>query len=192
MANAPKLIVGIGNPDAEYQNTRHNVGWMFLDWLQATYDGSEFTVDAKLKSQLAQATINSHSVWLQKPLTYVNLSGSAVASMKRKAKVTSSDIIVVQDDLDIPFGMCKLSFDKNSGGHNGIESIIASLRTKKFHRIRIGIGVRALDAARTTGGKTRDEFVRTFVLKPFSPSERNELDTVFEACHTRLLQILKN
>jgi PTH1 family peptidyl-tRNA hydrolase len=191
MTQASHLIVGIGNPDQEYLNTRHNVGWMFLDWLQAKYDGSEFTPDAKLKSSLAQVDIDDNLTWLQKPLTYVNLSGTAVSAMKRKTKLPNDAIIVVQDDLDIPFGMCKLSFDKNSGGHNGIESIIASLRTKKFHRIRIGIGVRALQTARTTGGTTRNEFVKSFVLKPFTPTERKELDAVFEACHTRLLQVMK-
>lgn len=170
-----KIIVGIGNPDKEYLNTRHNVGWMFLDWLAKKYNAQEDVVE-----------IGGITAKLVKPQTYVNRSGDAVRGAK------PADVIVVQDDLDIPFGMCKLSFDKNSGGHKGIESIISALKTKKFHRIRIGLATKALAKARTQSAAERDEWVRDFVLKKFSAAEAKQLDDIFTACEVRLLQILNS
>jgi peptidyl-tRNA hydrolase, PTH1 family len=186
-----KLIAGIGNPDKEYLETRHNVGWMFLDWLQKKYKGSPFELEKKLMSEVSKIEIESIKGWLAKPQTYVNKSGEAIKKAKPWAKAKNEDIIVIQDDLDIPFGMCKFSFEKNSGGHRGIESVIAALKTTKFYRIRIGTGVRALDKARGQSDKKRDEFVRDFVLKKFTPSERDELKDIFKAAEIRLLQALK-
>jgi PTH1 family peptidyl-tRNA hydrolase len=188
-----KLIVGIGNPDPEYADTRHNVGWMFLDWLlkKVGSKNDEWRSEPKLNAEVAKIEIEGIKAWLLKPQTFVNKSGDAVKKAKPWAKAGVDDIIVVHDDLDIPFGMCKLSFDKNSGGHRGVESIMTSLKTKKFHRIRIGIGVRALDRARDGSDKSRDEFVRSFVLKKFTPTEREELKDIFKACEVRLLQAIR-
>lgn len=172
-----KLIVGIGNPDPEYANTRHNVGWQFLDWLQKKYGTKD---------------IDGTRVTYLKPDTYVNESGTAVAKAKKLLKIKNEDIIVIHDDLDIPFGMCKRSFEKNSGGHKGVESIIKALKTTKFYRIRIGTGVRALDKAREQSEKKRDEFVKDYVLHGFTPAQKEELKTVFKDCDVRLLQILKS
>lgn len=168
-----KIIVGIGNPDPEYLETRHNVGWMFLDWLNKKYKGNGEIVE-----------IDGIKAKLLKPQTYVNKTGDAVKNMAAK------NLIVIQDDLDIPFGMCKLSFDKNSGGHRGIESIIKALKTKAFYRIRIGLGIAALTKARQQSDAARDEFVREFVLKKFTPAQKEELEEVFKACEVRLLQAL--
>ena len=187
-----KIIAGIGNPDPEYLQTRHNVGWMFLDWLNKKYKGSEFEEEKKILSLAAKADIDGTAAWLIKPQTYVNKSGQAVAKAKTWAKAKNEDIVIIQDDLDIPFGMCKLSFDKNSGGHKGIESVMTSLKSKKFYRIRIGTGVRALEKARQQSEHKRDEFVRDFVLKKFTPSEHDELRDIFKACEVRLLQIVRS
>lgn len=188
-----KLIVGIGNPDPEYLATRHNVGWQFLDWLfrKCRSKNDEWRSEPKLNARVAKIDIEGTKAWLVKPQTFVNKSGQAVSLAKKWAKAKDADIIIVQDDLDIPFGNCKLSFDKNSGGHKGIESIMSALKTKKFHRIRIGLGVRALDKARGQSDKRRDEWVRDFVLKKFTPSEHEELKDIFKACLVRLLQALK-
>jgi PTH1 family peptidyl-tRNA hydrolase len=187
-----KLIVGIGNPDPEYQETRHNVGWMFLDWLQKKYKADAFAPETKLEAQVADASIDGIKAKLIKPLTYVNKSGETVKKAKAWNKARNEDIVVVQDDLDIPFGMCKMSFDKNSGGHKGIDSAIAALKTKKFYRIRIGIGVKALDKARGQSEGTRDAFVRDFVLKKFTPAQHEELRDIFTQCEIRLMHILKH
>jgi PTH1 family peptidyl-tRNA hydrolase len=186
-----KLIVGIGNPDPEYLETRHTVGWVFLDWLRKKYKGDDFEENKKVLGEAGKIDIvEGTRAWLLKPHTYVNKSGDAVKAALPWAKAKPADVIVVQDDLDIPFGMCKLSFEKNSGGHRGVESIIKALKTNKFYRIRIGTGVRALDKARDQSDSKRDEFVKDFVLKKFTPSEREELKDIFKACEVRLLNAL--
>lgn len=186
-----KLIIGIGNPDPEYLETRHNVGWQFLDWLDKKYKGGKFEENKKVLGWVAKADIDGNKSWLFKPTTFVNKSGDAVRKAKPWAKAKNEDIIVVQDDLDIPFGMCKLSFEKNSGGHRGVQSIMDALKTTKFFRIRIGTGVRALDKAREQTEKKRDEFVKDFVLKKFTPSQHEELTQIFKDCEVRLIQALK-
>lgn len=187
-----KLIVGIGNPDAEFLLTRHNVGWQFLDWLQKKYKGGSFEENKKVLGMAATIDIEGERGWLLKPTTYVNKSGDSVRKAKPWAKAKNTDIIVVHDDLDIPFGMCKFSFEKNSGGHRGVQSVIDSLKTTKFYRIRIGTGVRALDKARDESDKKRDEFVKDFVLKKFTPAQHEELKAIFKECEVRLFQALKH
>lgn len=187
-----KLIVGIGNPDPEYLETRHNVGWMFLDWLRKKYKADDFEENKKVLGKVAKIDIEGIKGWLLKPQTYVNKSGDAVRAALPWAKAKPADVVVVQDDLDIPFGMCKLSFEKNSGGHKGVESIIKALKTNKFSRIRIGTGVRALDKARDQSDSKRDEFVKDFVLKKFTPSQHDELKAIFKDCEIRLLNTLKS
>lgn len=186
-----KLIVGIGNPDPEYLATRHNVGWQFLDWLNRKYKGGKFEENKKVLGAVAKIDIEGHKSWLMKPSTFVNKSGDAVRKAKPWAKAKNEDIIVVHDDLDIPFGMCKLSFEKNSGGHKGVESVMRALKTKKFYRIRIGTAVRALDKARDQSDTKRDAFVKEFVLKKFTPAQHDEFSTIFKACQVRLLQALR-
>ena len=193
MILAMKLIVGIGNPDAEYAETRHNVGWMFLDFIakKAGVTKGDWSFEKKLNANVAKAEIEGFNCWLVKPLTYVNKSGDAVKKAKPWAKASNGDIVVVHDDLDIPFGNCKLSYEKESAGHRGVESIIAALRTTKFHRIRIGTAVRALDTARDQSDAKRDAFVKDFVLKKFTPSQHDELKAIFKACEVRLIDAMK-
>lgn len=189
-----KLIIGIGNPDPEYLETRHNVGWLFLEWLWKKYGSKndEWRSEAKMNAVVAKASIDGIKAVLAKPTTFVNKSGDAAKRLRPWAKASPADIVLVHDDLDIPFGMAKLSFEKNSGGHKGVESVMAALKTKKFWRIRIGTGTRAVDKARDQSDKKRDEFVRDFVLKKFTPSEHDELKDIFKAGEVRLLQALKS
>ncbi|MCC6934129.1 MAG: aminoacyl-tRNA hydrolase [Candidatus Yanofskybacteria bacterium] len=187
-----KLIIGIGNPDPEYLETRHNVGWQFLDWLNKKYKGGKFEENKKVLGEVSRTDIEEFKCWLLKPSTFVNKSGDAAKKAKPWAKAKNEDIVVVHDDLDIPFGMCKFSFEKNSGGHRGVQNIIDALKTNKFYRIRIGTGVRALDKAREASDKKRDEFVKDFVLKKFTPAQRDELKGVFKDCEVRLIQALKH
>lgn len=192
MLSDMKLIVGIGNPDPEYLKTRHNVGWQFLDWLRQKFQVASFQLQEKFNTEIAEGKIEGISMALVKPLGYVNNTGEVVKKITGNLKLKTNNLIVVQDDLDIPFGKCKLSFDRNSGGHRGAESIIKALKTTKFYRIRIGLGTKALDKARQQSDTKRDEFVRDFVLKKFTPSEREKLKDIFVACEVRLLQTLKN
>lgn len=184
------LILGLGNTDTEYQNTRHNIGFMMLDFLAKKYDADKFSDQIKMLSQATKVKINKAAAILAKPTTYVNKSGDAVSKLKNFYKIKPENIVVFHDDLDIEFGHVKMSFDKNSGGHKGIESVMKSLKTKKFYRIRLGISTKSLQKARRQSDKKRDEFVRDFVLSKFSKKEEETLKDVFKEGEKRLLQIL--
>jgi len=113
-----KLIVGLGNPGGEYENTRHNMGFIFID---------------KLPEQLKNKVI------IAKPQTFINNSGTAVLALVKKEKIKPENILIVHDDIDIAWGNFKFSFGRSSAGHKGVESIIKALKTKNFWRLRIGI-----------------------------------------------------
>ena len=186
-----KLIIGLGNPDEEYQNTRHNVGFMFLDYLVKKIDANDFAEDKKHNALISKSKIEKTSVVLAKPLCYVNKSGEVISKLAKFYKIKPADIIVVQDDLDIEFGSFKNSFEKNSGGHKGVESIIKALKTNKFYRLRIGTSVRALEKAREQSDKKRDAFVMDFVLAKFSPKDQDVIKKMFPDIYERLLSLLK-
>ncbi len=186
-----KLIVGIGNPDPQYQNTRHNIGFMFVDHLAGKLGANDFESDKKLNALVSKSKIEKTPVVLAKPLSYVNKSGEVVSKLAKMYKVKPHDIIVIQDDLDIEFGSFKNSFDKNSGGHKGIDSIIKALKTKKFQRIRIGTAVRALQKARQESDKKRDAFVMDFVLSKFSKKDEETIKSLFKNIYERLLLVIR-
>ncbi len=185
-----KLIIGLGNPDEEYQNTRHNVGFMFLDYLAKKIDANDFEEDKKSNALTSKSKIDKTTVILAKPLCYVNKSGEVVSKLAKFYKAKPADVVIVQDDLDIEFGSFKNSFEKNSGGHKGVESIIRAIKTNKFYRLRIGTSVRALEKAREQSDKKRDAFVMDFVLSKFSPKDHDVIKKMFPDIYERLLQIL--
>ncbi|MDO8495947.1 MAG: aminoacyl-tRNA hydrolase [bacterium] len=189
MAKQPKLIIGIGNPDEKYQNTRHNVGFMMVDYIAKKNDFGDFEFNKKLNALTAKGKLEDSSIILAKPQTYVNKTGEAAAKLKNFYKVKPEQILVVQDDLDVPFGNTKISFDKNSGGHKGIESIMRALKTKKFYRLRIGLATTGLKKARQQSDKKRDDFVVKMVLSKFSPSEQEQIKKIFKEGYEKLLQI---
>ena len=186
---AIKLIIGIGNPDEQYEETRHNVGFMMIDYIAKKNDFGDFEMNKKLNTLTAKGKLDGSSVILTKPQTYVNKTGEAAAKLKNFYKVKPEQILVIQDDLDVPFGNTKISFDKNSGGHKGIESIMKSLKTKKFYRLRIGLAKPALQKARQQSDKKRDEFVVKMVLSKFSPSEQDEIKKIFKEGYEKLSQL---
>jgi len=190
MATNIKLIIGIGNPDEQYKETRHNVGFMILDYIAKKAEADGFEFNKKLDTMTAKCKIDGHSLILAKPQTYVNKTGDAALKLKNFYKVKPDQILIFQDDLDVPFGNTKLSFEKNSGGHRGIESIMKSLKTKKFYRIRIGLAKPALQKARQQSDKKRDEFVVKMVLSKFSPSEQEDIKKIFKQAYEKLLQLL--
>jgi PTH1 family peptidyl-tRNA hydrolase len=132
------LIVGLGNPGQQYSGTRHNVGFMMLDYF-AGKNKLTFT-DSKWKALISKATVWDESVILLKPETYMNLSGTAVAQAAHFYKLQPANIIIIHDDLDMEFGRIKLVSGGGDGGHKGIRSIIEQLGTKDFPRVKIGIG----------------------------------------------------
>lgn len=133
-----KLIVGLGNPGAQYEGTRHNAGFIAIDNF-ATKHNAKFKVEAKLKGMLAQVIINGQKALLLKPTTFMNLSGESVNEVVKYYKIAVEDIMVIVDDLSLPTGKVRLRANGSSGGHNGLKSINSLLKTEDYKRIRIGI-----------------------------------------------------
>jgi len=156
------LVVGLGNPGSKYQNTRHNVGFVFLDFLAGKV-GAAFK-SSRWEAEVAKITLDSSPLMLVKPTTFMNLSGQAVARLASYYQIEPEQIVVVHDDLDLDPGRVKLVFNRGPGGHNGIKSIIEYLGTSHFTRLRVGIG-------------RPPEFVSpaAFVLSLFSAPEREQL-----------------
>ncbi len=133
------IIAGLGNPTREYENTRHNIGFMAIDALADKYNIS--VMDCKHKALTGKGIINGVKVVLVKPLTYMNLSGEAVRAVADYYKVdTESELIVIYDDVSLDVGQLRIRKKGSAGGHNGIKNIIASLNDDTFLRIKIGVG----------------------------------------------------
>ena len=132
-----KLIVGLGNPGKEYENTRHNTGYIFIDSfakkLNITFDKEKFN------GLYAETTINGEKILLVKPLSYMNLSGEVVGKFVNFFKIDINDILVISDDLDLEVGRIRLRSKGSSGGHNGLKNIALHLNTEDFKRLKIGI-----------------------------------------------------
>jgi PTH1 family peptidyl-tRNA hydrolase len=136
---ALRLIVGLGNPGAEYLRTRHNAGFWFIDAL-ARREGARFGNETKLHGETAKINLEGQPIWLLKPNTFVNKSGVAVASALRYWKIEAEEMLVAHDELDLPPGAARLKFDGGHGGQNGLRDIFAHLGHGAFHRLRLGIG----------------------------------------------------
>ena len=152
------LIVGLGNKGKEYQNTRHNIGFVAVDRLSEHYQFN-WHKNIKFKSELADGVISGNKLLMAKPMTYMNLSGEAVQALCTYYRIKPQDIFVLHDDIDLEVGRIKYKFAGGSGGHNGLNSLDRVLG-KNYHRIRIGVGRPnpALD-------------VSDYVLGPFSHNE---------------------
>jgi len=133
-----KLIVGLGNPGPAYADSRHNVGFQCLNLL-AKKEGIEFAKQQS-KAKIGKGEVLGHRVILAKPRTYMNLSGTSVASLMHYYKIEPADLVVIYDDVDLPLGKIRIRERGGAGGHNGIKSIIQNLGTQDFPRIRVGIG----------------------------------------------------
>ena len=175
-----KLIIGLGNPGEEYKNHRHNIGFIIIDKLAQNLS-LKFDNNKK-KSLFTRAKQNNIDFILLKPQTFMNLSGESAVYVSKFFNVKPEDIIVIYDDMDIPFGTFKIKKGGSSGGHNGIKSLIAQLQTDDFIRLRVGIG-------RPSFGKK----VNDYVLSSFSKTERENIDNdlgeeVIEAIKTILFE----
>jgi PTH1 family peptidyl-tRNA hydrolase len=169
------LIVGLGNPGEEYKNTRHNTGRIILENIAHINNFSEWKDDIKLKSFRSKGEIMKEKFDFITPNTFMNNSGNAVCQIiddKKKLK----NLVVVYDDIDLPLGSLKISFNRSSGGHNGLESIIKKVKSREFVRIRIGV------SPHTPTGKTRkpkgEEAVLKFLLGKFKEDELKEIKKI--------------
>jgi PTH1 family peptidyl-tRNA hydrolase len=161
------LVVGLGNPGPEYAGTRHNAGHMVVDLL-AKRMGVRFKAN-RTRNDVADGRLAGVPVTLAKPRTYMNVSGGPVAAIAAFYKIPQERIVVVHDELDIPFGAVRLKLGGGDNGHNGLRSVTQALGTHEYHRTRIGLGrpPGRMDAA-------------AFVLRDFSAAERKELPLLID------------
>jgi len=134
-----RLIVGLGNPGPEYEQTRHNAGFWLLDALAASVH-ARLNREARYQALAAKTMIAGAEIWLLQPQTYMNRSGLAVGALARFYKIAADEILVVHDELDLPPGAAKIKKGGSSGGHNGLKDITAALGTQDYWRLRLGIG----------------------------------------------------
>jgi len=160
-----RLVVGLGNPGEEYENTRHNVGFMVVDELVRRLKLRERREECL--SHVYRAHIAGRTVLLAKPQTYMNNSGFAVVNLLEEYGIEPPEMLVIHDDLDLPLGMVRLRLEGGSGGHRGVESIIRNVKTQSFPRLKIGIG-----------RPRRKEEVVGYVLSPFSGEELDLVGSV--------------
>ena len=160
-----KLVVGLGNPGEEYKNTRHNVGFSFLDYF-CQKNNIDFSKE-QFNAKYAVTRVDGERVILIKPLSYMNLSGTVVKKYVDYFKLLPEDILVIHDDLDLPLGRVKIVKNSSSGGHNGIKDIEKKLKSKDYVRLKIGIGNNNLI-------DTKD-----YVLSKFSNDDIALLDKIY-------------
>jgi peptidyl-tRNA hydrolase, PTH1 family len=180
------LLVGLGNPGKKYEKTRHNVGFMVVDEFAKQHSFPDFALSKKHATLVSEGVLNQVRVILMKPQTFMNNSGKAVASLVSlrflklsETKELAKELVVVHDDIDIPLGKIRISQGRGSAGHKGVESIIQSLGTKNFARIRIGI--------QPVKGKPKD--VETFVLQAFKKTELPLLESAIDQTTESLLSV---
>ena len=161
-----KLIVGLGNFGKEYRNTRHNIGFMALDFYA---DKNKLTIDKKkFKGLYTETTINGEKVILLEPPTSMNLSGECVRDFVLYFHINIKDILVIYDDMDLDVGVLRLREKGSAGGHNGIKNIIDHLKTNEFRRVRVGIS------------KDKDRSTIDYVLGKFKEEEKKIIDEKIE------------
>lgn len=174
-----KIIVGLGNPGEKYSQTRHNIGWLFIDYLSKIYnvDVSKCSNDALV----GEVKINGEKVIFAKPTTFMNLSGNSVVKLKNWYKVENKDILVIFDDIDIPFQTFRYREKGSGGSHNGMKNIVQMLSSEEIPRIRIGLG----------GLKHEKQDMADFVLQKFKKDELKKLEDVFFEVSKKVDEFLK-
>ena len=175
------LIVGLGNPGERYEWTRHNLGFMLVDMLARQTNA--LVKRTECRALVGRAEVEGRAVELVKPQTYMNLSGESVACLlrKRAGLKPASDLVVVSDDIALPFGSMRLRQRGSSGGQKGLKNIISALGTDEFLRLRIGI--RPEHPVADTSG---------FVLERFPASQRGEVEKVLERCAEALRAVIRD
>ena len=177
------IIAGLGNPGEEYENTRHNTGRIMIEHFRKANDFPEWKEDNKNKALVSK----EGGVLLLEPNNFMNNSGKSVAPFVKTLKAAEKTI-VIYDDIDLPLGVIKISFNRSSGGHNGLGSIIKSLKTQEFVRVRVGVSkMSAKGVAKKPKG---EEAVLKFLLGAFKKDEMLELKKVAKRVNDALLSIM--
>jgi len=169
------IIVGLGNPGEEYEITRHNTGRIMIEHFRKAHDFPEWKADKKTKALISKEKLGKESVLLMEPETFMNNSGKAVSPLVTSKK-SAEKVVVIYDDIDLPLGTIKISFNRSSGGHNGVGSIIKSLKTEGFIRVRVGVSpMSAKGVAKKPKG---EEKVLKFLLGKYKKEELDELKKI--------------
>ncbi|MFW6110251.1 MAG: aminoacyl-tRNA hydrolase [Patescibacteria group bacterium] len=162
-----KLICGLGNYGEHFENTRHNVGFFYLDKLCQSLD-VEGRVQDKYKSWIGKRVVENETVFFVKPVTYINSSGKVLKSLYHTFKYELEDLLLIHDDLDLSLGTYKLQRRRSSAGHRGVQSVIDALSSNDFWRLRVGIG-----------RPSKDSTPKEYVLEKFSAEERAVLEDLY-------------
>jgi peptidyl-tRNA hydrolase, PTH1 family len=133
------IIIGLGNPGEKYKNTPHNAGFCLINLIAKERNFPDFVYSKKFNSEISESFISEKKITLVKPFTFMNLSGLVVKKIIKKTGTKKENLLIIHDDIDIGLGSIKISENRGSAGHKGVESIIKELKTKNFKRIRIGI-----------------------------------------------------
>ena len=175
-------FVGLGNPGKEYENTRHNTGRIVLDAVAKAFDAGEFSFDKKMNSLITKGEIGKEKATFIEPETFMNNSGKALASLvkvktdKKLKMKTADNLVVIYDDFQLPIGRIKISYNRSSGGHNGLESVIKAVKTEAIIRNRVGTASpNAKGDAKVPHG---DDKVMKFILGKYKDDEMKELKKV--------------
>lgn len=194
-----KMIIGLGNPGEKYEATRHNAGFLCVDFLQKEFSFEPFAPDKKMSAEIAGGMIGEQKTLLIKPTTFMNDSGTAVRLLLDFYKLSPSDIIVIHDDLDIAPGTYRKTASSRAAGHNGVQDIIDRLGTQDFSRIRLGIGrpTEVMDACPpesnpALSGMRAGMSAHDYVLQNFSPEELEALTALFPKVRDDILLLHKD
>jgi len=172
-----KLVVGLGNPESQYENTRHNIGFRIIDNLCNTLN---LKLTEKFKGEYDYENLKGKKVFFLKPLTFMNKSGESVQSLSSFFKIKPDEILVIYDDIETQFGTISFKYGGGLAGHNGLKSIKQHLKTENFHRLKIGV-------SRPSKGS-----VSSYVLGKFTPDEQAVLPLIIEKASTILTEHLPN
>jgi PTH1 family peptidyl-tRNA hydrolase len=178
-----KLIIGLGNPKREYRNTYHNLGFLALDFIKNKRGFSRWQLKKNLEAKISKGRINREKIILAKPQTFMNRSGEAVSLLLKNLKLKTENLWVIHDDIDLSLGKIKISKNRGSAGHKGVQSIIDSLGSKNFYRIRIGIFDRPIS-------EKNKELTQKYVLKKLNKKEKERLPKIIEEAAGLLFQSL--
>ena len=180
-----KLVVGLGNPGYLYARNRHNVGFMaishFAKNLQIDFDRKQG------HARTGMGTIGNLKVLVARPQTYMNASGESVSALMKRWEIGPSGLVVIHDDLDLPFGKLRLRLGGGSGGHKGLDSIISRIGSKDFHRVRIGIGRPEVN----DDTPPKEDAVISYVLSDFTREERKTIDDALPRVSEAIIAILR-
>ncbi len=186
--NMPYIIVGLGTPGEEYVDTRHNTGRMVLEHVRKELGADDFKFNKKINADVSEGKIGREKMIMIAPDTFMNLSGKTVGQLVRSKKAAEK-LIVIYDDFALPLGRMKVAFNRSSGGHNGLESVIKAVKTEGFLRLRIGTAPEnAKGNAKPIHG---DEKIEKFILGPFKDEELKALKKVSKKAFEAIEVIVK-